>query len=256
MKKYNLLFIGSFIAGAENMSKSTKRGYSPDDEHNFKGKALGTMKRSAEDLYFLLNRGYPVKGASTFIGNHYLLSERQRIALTRIVSSEKDITVRMAKQKHLGALSGETVNIDGFNEIITLEVAQSGSPVFVCMDGTYRDLAGLRGTYSLIDKTDIAIWLIISELKKLFIKRAVFWLDAPVSNSGRLKTRIAEIAEKEQFDIGIEIVDNVDKVLYDLSNVISSDSIILERCSSWLNLNEKIIPCIPGVWIIEQTLQF
>jgi hypothetical protein len=233
------------------MSKATRRGYSPDDEHNFKGPALETLKRSVEELHFLLNRGYPMKAASTFIGNHYLLSERQRIALMRIVSSEKDLAIRMAKQKQPESLTGETVNIDGFNAIITLEVAQSGSPVFVCMDGTYRDLAGLRGSYSLIDKTDTAIRLIISELQKLFIKRAVFWLDAPVSNSGRLKIRIAEIAEEEKFDIGIEVVGNVDKVLYGLSNIISSDSIILDRCPSWLNLNERMIPGIPGVWMID-----
>ncbi|WP_444641948.1 DUF434 domain-containing protein [Caproiciproducens sp. R1] len=73
------------------MSGDRKRGYSPEDERDFAGPALQTMKRSAEELYFLLNRAYPMKGASTFIGNHYLLSERQRIALTRIVSSEKDI---------------------------------------------------------------------------------------------------------------------------------------------------------------------
>jgi Uncharacterized conserved protein len=233
------------------MSGDRKRGYSPEDERDFAGPALQTMKRSAEELYFLLNRAYPMKGASTFIGNHYLLSERQRIALTRIVSSEKDIGRRKAKQKHLGALADETVNIDGFNQIITLEVAQSGSPIFRCMDGTYRDLAGLRGTYRLIDKTDDAIRSLISAVKKLCIKRAVFWLDAPVSNSGRLKTRIAEVAEKEQFEIEIEITSNVDRVLFDCANVISSDSIILNRCLSWVNLNEAIIPSIPDAWIIN-----
>lgn len=233
------------------MTKSTRRGYSPDDEHDFKGSALDTLKRSTEELYFLLNRGYPIKGSSTFVGNHYLLSERQRIAMTRIVSSETDIAARRKKKRRPEILASETVNIDGFNAIITLEVAQSGSPVFVCMDSSYRDLAGLRGTYSLIDKTDTAIRLILSELRALSVKRAVFWLDAPVSNSGRLKTRIAEIAEAEQFETGIEITGNVDQVLYDCPNVISSDSIILDRCPCWLNLNERIIHSIPGVWIVD-----
>ncbi|HML37116.1 MAG TPA: DUF434 domain-containing protein [Bacillota bacterium] len=233
------------------MTKSTRRGYSPDDEHDFKGSALDTLKRSTEELYFLLNRGYSIKGSSVFVGNHYLLSERQRIAMTRVVSSETDIAARKEKKKRPETLSGETVNIDGFNVIITLEVAQSGSPVFACMDSSYRDLAGLRGTYSLIDKTDAAIRLILSELRTISIKRAVFWLDAPVSNSGRLKARIAEIAEAEQFETGIEITGNVDQALYDCPNVISSDSIILDRCPGWLNLNERIIPKIPGAWIVD-----
>lgn len=233
------------------MSKSVRRGYSPEDEHDFKGPALEKLKRAAEDLYFLLNRGYPVKGASTFVGNHFLLSERQRIALTRVVAAEGDIEGRMKTQKKPEALAGETVHIDGFNAIIPLEVAQSGSPIFLCMDGTYRDLAGLRGTYGLIDKTDAAIRLIISGLQNLSVKRAVFWLDAPVSNSGRLKSRIAEIAEEMDFEAGIEVADNVDGTLYDLPNVISSDSVILSRCPGWFNLNERILPDIPGVWIID-----
>ena len=43
----------------------------------------------------------------------------------------------------------ETVHIDGFNTIITLEVALSGSHVFCCRDDVLRDLAGLRGTHAL-----------------------------------------------------------------------------------------------------------
>jgi hypothetical protein len=233
------------------VSKSVRRGYSPDDEHDFKGPALEKLKRAAEDLNFLLSRGYPVKAASTFVGNHFLLTERQRIALTRVAAAEEDITIRRAKQKNPETMVGETVNIDGFNVIIPLEVAQSGSPVFLCMDGTYRDLAGLRGTYGLIDKTDAAIRMILNELQKLSVRRGVFWLDAPVSNSGRLKTRLAEIAEEMEADVGIEVVGNVDRVLYELPNVISSDSIILDCCSAWFNLNARIIPGIPGTWIID-----
>lgn len=232
-----------------------RRGFSPDDKRDFMGNALETLKMAAQDLLYLLDRGYPVKPASTFIGNHYLLSERQRTAMTRVVSAQSDIFARLAKQKCPEDMAGETVNIDGFNTIITLEVAQSGSPVLLCMDGTYRDLAGLRGTYRLIDKTDTAIRAVMAELQKLSVKRAVFWLDAPVSNSGRLKVRIAEIAEEEQFDAGIEVVNNVDTALYKMPNVVSSDSIVLDNAPSWFNINEGIMPDIPGVWIIDMKYQ-
>lgn len=170
-----------------HMAESTRRGYSPDDKRDFSDEALPTLRRAGDELYFLLNRGYPVKGASTFVGNHHLLSERQRTALTRVVSAREDIAVRRSKQLHPEAVAGSEVHIDGFNLIITLEVAMSGSPVLRCMDGTFRDLAGLRGTYRLIGKTDAAIRATISRLQSLAVSRAVFWLDAPVSNSGRLK---------------------------------------------------------------------
>ncbi len=232
------------------MSTSVKRGYYPSDKNNFSGPALETLNRAAEELYFLLNRGYSAKSASVFIGNHYLLPERGRVALTRAVASEKDIAARKAKQLRQ-VPKNETVHIDGFNEIITLEVALSGSPVICCMDGTYRDLAGLRGTYRLIDKTDTAIKLIFSALREFSAEKVVFWLDKPISNSGRLKARIAEIAQEEQFETEVELADKVDQTLYALSNVVTGDSVILDHCKSWLNLNEILIPAISDAWIIK-----
>ena len=73
------------------MSKVIKRGYFFSDERDFNQKSLPKLYQSAYDYYFLLNRGYTVKGALTFVGNHYLLSERQRLSLMRAISSKKDI---------------------------------------------------------------------------------------------------------------------------------------------------------------------
>ncbi len=233
------------------MSRQVKRGSSPGDGREFAGEALAVMKRAAQDMFFLLNRGYPAKGASSFVGDHYQLSARQRTALVRTVSAKEAIEARLAKKRQPGDLTGEAVHIDGFNAVITLEVALSGSPVFRCMDTSFRDLAGLRGTYRLIDKTDTAVRMILGELKKLSVKSAVFYLDAPVSNSGRLKARIAEIAGEEDFEVGIEVTGNVDRRLLGLANVVSSDSMVMDRCESWINLNEGVIPGIPGAWVVE-----
>ena len=230
---------------------TTRRGYSPHDTRDFTGPALETLKTAAVELRYLLNRGYALKGGSTFVGNHHQLSERQRMALVRTVCSREDGAARAAKRKEPGAVSGQTVHIDGFNAVITLEVALSASPVLACCDGTVRDLAGLRGTYRLIDKTEPAVRMIVRELKSLDAGQAVFWLDAPVSNSGRLKSRILEIAEEEGLAAQAELVDNADAMLWDKQNVVSSDSVILDRCPSWLNLSGRLIPRVPGAWIID-----
>jgi hypothetical protein len=230
---------------------TVRRGYCPTDTRDFTGPALHTLHGAARDLVYLLNRGYPAKGAVTLIGNHCLLSERQRTALARTVSARADLDARAAKRLRPEDIAGREVHIDGFNAVITLEVALSGSPVFVCMDGTYRDLAGLRGTYRLIDKTEPAVRMIVRELKALGAGRAVFWLDQPVSNSGRLKARIAGIAEEEGLSAGFMVTGGVDAALSALPNIVSSDSLILGRCQSWLNLHEKLIPALTGAWIAD-----
>ena len=109
------------------------------------------------------------------------------------------------------------------------------------MDGTIRDLAALRGTYRLIDKTDTAIMLIGKALEKSKISQAVFYLDAPVSNSGRLKQRIVDLLSGLTFDVQVEVINQVDSVLEKLDNVITSDAIILDKCFSWINLNASIM---------------
>lgn len=222
------------------MSKITRRGYVPTDEKEFKNQSLNKLYKASEDLLYLLNRGYKIKGASTFVGNHYLLSERQRLALVRGISKYDDVIKR--KSKEITNLSNiEVVNIDGFNTIITLEVALSNSLIVKSMDETIRDLAGLRGTYSVIDKTEVAIKLIGEFLLEHKIKKTIFYLDRPVSNSGRLKMKILEIFEGLELQIEVENIDNVDSILKSKENVVSSDAIILDNCISWINLNRNII---------------
>lgn len=227
------------------MSAIVKRGHSPNDQKEFDGKSTDILLKAGQDLQYLLNRGYHIKGASTFVGNHYLLSERQRLALVRAVSSEESIKMRRNKEIE-SILSGSVVNIDGFNTVITLEVALSDSLLLKCMDGTIRDLAALRGTYRLIDKTETAIILIGKVLEENKVGKAIFYLDAPVSNSGRLKQKMIELLSQFTFEVEVEVIHNVDAVLERLDNVITSDAIILDKCTSWINLNAKIIEKIHG----------
>ena len=222
------------------MSKIMRRGYVQTDEKEFTSNNLNKLYMASEDLLYLLNRGYKIKGASTFIGNHYLLSERQRLSLVRGISKATDIKLR--KEKEINEFSEvKVINIDGFNTIITLEVALSNSLIIKSMDETIRDLAGLRGTYSIIDKTEIAIKLIADFLLKYKIKKAIFYLDKPVSNSGRLKMKIIEIFQDTELEIEVLNIENVDSILKSKENVVSSDAIILDNCISWINLNRYII---------------
>ena len=139
-------------------------------------------------------------------------------------------------------LAGQEVWIDGFNTIITLEVLLNRSVLFRCMDGTIRDLAALRGTYRLIPETDGAVQMLLESLKNAGVRKIKILLDQPVSNSGRLKTRIADIAEKTGCsDLDIQILRDVDRTLYDKGLVITSDSVILDHCRSWVNLTAECV---------------
>ncbi len=213
---------------------NAKRGYLPEDERNFSPAAIRIMKNASRHICYLLNESYDLKSASTFVGNHFVLSERQRLAIARSVATDEQLTIRKAKEK--AALDGAEVWIDGFNTVITLEVMFSDSVLFECMDETIRDLASLRGTYRIIPETEKAVHTLFDTLKDQNIKTTHILLDEPVSNSGRLKTLIAEIGEGYPFGLDIQILKSVDSALWDKDNVITTDSIILDHCTGWFNL--------------------
>ena len=215
----------------------------------FGAKAAEKLNAAGQELVFLLNRGYDVKSASTFIGNHHLLSERQRLALARITSTEAALMER--RRKELAQVPEELV-FDGFNTIITLEVALSGSLLLAGMDGTIRDLAGLRGTYRIVDKTVRAVELLFAHLDELGVKKTLFYLDQQVSNSGRLRALLLDKAEGRSVRVQVELHPSVDGVLSRLENVVTTDAIILDKCGSWYNLNRGIIEeAVPEAWVLR-----
>lgn len=226
-----------------------KRGYEPKDAMEFGSKAAEKLNAAGQELVFLLNRGYDVKSASTFIGNHHLLSERQRLALARITSTKAALMER--RRKELTQAPAELV-FDGFNTIITLEVALSGSLLLAGMDGTIRDLAGLRGTYRIVDKTVRAVELLFAHLDELGVKKALFYLDQQVSNSGRLRALLLDKAAERSVQIQVELHPSVDGVFSRLENVVTTDAIILDKCGSWYNLNRGIIEeAVPEAWVLR-----
>ena len=216
---------------------NAKRGYVPEDERNFSSAALEKMRTASRHVRFLINEGYDLKQAATFVGNHFLLSERQRLAIMRSLATKEQLVER--SRKEVSSASDKTVYIDGFNIIITLEVLLCDSILFSCMDGTIRDLAALRGTYRIIPETKGAVQLLLKTLQEIDVQAAHILLDEPVSNSGRLKALIAEIGEAYPLGLDIQIQRDVDRALWEQENVITTDSVILDHCVSWVNINAK-----------------
>jgi len=233
-------------------SKKTRRGFDPDDHRDFSGEELRKLSSAQEEVQWLLDRGYRIGPAVEFIGGHYQLSSRQRTALQRASSSKLQHERRLSSMLPFQAARDGCLYIDGFNLLITLEVALSGSLVILGSDGVLRDLAGLRGTYFIIDQTDKALELIGETFRALQVPEAVFYLDAPVSNSGRLKNRILAHADLWNMPVAVELVPNSDIVLSKMSRIVTGDSAVLDQCSSWFNLSKKIVADhIKDAWIVN-----
>ncbi len=226
------------------------RGKQSSDDKLFAKKWHPIFKEAVDDLCFLLTRGYAMNSALQLVGNRYQLNHRQRNAISRISSSDTEIVTRQQSSCHINFLQHKNIAIDGFNLLILLESALSGAYIFKGRDTCYRDISSVHSTYKRVMKTEQAILLIKNTLEEMQVHSITWYLDQPISNSGRLKTKLMEISEGNW---NVELVYNPDTVLAQSKNiVISSDGWILNQVQHWFNLGAYIIEHkIPNPQIIE-----
>jgi len=222
--------------------KRTHRGPHPADAKLFAPAAIANLKLALADFSLLLTKGYSEKSALKLVGDRFSLTQRQRLAIMRSACSDQQLMSRKQRQVKLTDLAGKPIAIDGYNVLITVEAAMSGAVIFKSRDGCLRDLASIHGTYRKVTETIPAVQLIGKFLKEYNVDNCLWLLDSPVSNSGRLKTLIGELAQKNNWNWEIKLLISPDAELAKTDMVVaSSDSAVLDRCKSWVNLARAII---------------
>lgn len=200
------------------------------------------LKEAVTDLSYFLSRGYGEKATLALVGNRYRLNSRQQQAVRGMSTSQSQIEDRLSKEIQSEDLKEKEIAIDGFNALILLESILSNAYVFKGQDGFIRDLSSVHGTYKRVKQTSQAIEIIADFYKKEKIKTIYWFFDKPVSNSGRLKKMIEEIALESQYDWQVELVYNPDRVIAESNWIaVTSDAWILDNASANFNLMKYIL---------------
>jgi len=233
--------------------KRSHRGPHPADEKLFAPEAISDLHSALADYSLLLTKGYAEKSALKLVGDKFSLTQRQRLAVMRSACSDQQFASRTESRIELTELAGQSVAVDGYNVLITVEAAMSGGVIFKGRNGCYRDLASIHGTYRKVHETVPAVRMIGEFLQELGAGKVLWLLDSPVSNSGRLKTLIGELAEQNNWNWEIELLLSPDAELIKTDLIVaSSDSVILDGCRRWVNLATEIIKQkLPSAWIID-----
>ncbi|MFC1633827.1 DUF434 domain-containing protein [Planctomycetota bacterium] len=222
--------------------KRTHRGPHPADENLFAPGEITNLRVALADFSLLLTKGYAKKSALKLVGDKFSLTERQRLAVMRSACSDQQLASRSERRVDLKNLANQDVAIDGYNVLITIEAAMSGGVIFKGRDGCFRDLASIHGTYRKVTETIPAVELIGGFLQEIGAGETLWLLDSPVSNSGRLKTLIGELARENNWNWEIELLLSPDAELKKNDAIVaSSDSVILDSCKSWVNFAAEII---------------
>ena len=222
--------------------KRKHRGAHPDDEHLFAESVHDKLRSAVCDYSLLLGRGYAGKSSLKLVGDRFALTSRQRMAVMRCGCGDDVLSKRVSKQVKAENLSGESILLDGYNVITTIESAMAGGVILLARDGCFRDIAGMHGTYRKVDETIPAVKLIGQFLAEASVSFCQWYLDSPVSNSGRLRGLILEIADKSDWPWQVELVYSPDGILARATETIATaDGEILNRCQRWHNLAREII---------------
>jgi hypothetical protein len=219
------------------VSTPSHRGPDPRDASAFDRESLPALRAAAGDYTWLLSKGYAPASSLKLTGDRYRLTERQRQALGRATCSDEARARRLARICSETDLAGCELIIDGFNVLTTVESALGGAVVLACRDETYRDIAGLHGTYRRVSETLPAILLLGETISGLKIRRCHWLFDRPVSNSGRIRSLVLAHAQERQLDWLVDLVDDPDPLLKSSGEIVATaDSAVLDVCSRWFNL--------------------
>lgn len=230
-----------------------RRGAHPKDRACFASEALPTLRDAVADLSWLRSRGYSDRAALTLVGNRYRLRDRQRKALQRCAAANSQIETRRRSRVDAEGLAGETLLIDGYNVILTLETALSGGVLLLARDGVMRDLAAMSRHYRRVQVTRSAIDLIAEFLDARGCAQVHVLLDRPVSNSGRLRDTILATVKDRSASWVVDLTRRTDRILIESTDIVATaDSAILDRCWRWFNLSRSVIEDkIPHAWILD-----
>jgi hypothetical protein len=229
------------------------RGAHPADKELFGASRLATLRRATSELSWLLGRGYSIRSSLKLVGDRHNLTERQRLAVSRAACSDEQREKRNANCLPIESMRGERLAIDGFNLIITIEAALAGGALIRCRDGCIRDLASVHGSYRSVSETQQAIRLVGDQVALEKPQSVTWFLDKPISNSGRLAEGIRSLARERDWAWRVEVVNNPDAAIVSSGDVaVTSDSIILDRATRWINLVPHVIERnLPDAWVID-----
>jgi hypothetical protein len=222
-------------------NRQRHRGRHPEDEKAFAPACIGVLREAVAELSYLLTAGYAEKSSLKFVGDHYQLTARQRRAVNGASCSNQSLNRRASRAVATSNLQGCALVIDGYNLLISTEAMLSGGMLFRGRDGCIRDLASVHGSYHTVEETCPALRHIGQALERSGVDEVTWYLDAPVSNSGRLRALLCEESERHDWNWVVELTNHTDETIACSHAVVAtSDGWILDRAESWANLSEVV----------------
>lgn len=196
---------------------------------------------AAQEVRFLVDRGYPKEPAVRFVSDHRRLPEKDRFVLMRVVIPAEQAGFRKKKILQLRDLRGRAVIVDGYNVLIATESILACRPVYLCDDGLLRDTQGIFRSYRSSELTGPALSAVFDLLATASPACADVLLDQQISMSGRLAQRIRETMAECGLPGKVETAKNVDFQLKSSGKIVAtSDGNVVDAALAVVDIPAEI----------------
>jgi len=190
----------------------------------------------------LREKGYPEKATLKLVGDRHGLSRIQRNCLFRGIVPGETAARRVLKLVPTTEVAGQSLALDWYNVLITVESYLHGRLLYVANDGVVRDASETHGSYRTGPLTPRAIDEILTEVARLRPGRLDAFLDLPIAFSGlmagTLRSRIAGLP----FAGDVSLAPSADFPLKATAGIVaSSDSALMDSCPRILDLARSVL---------------
>ncbi|MCK4406743.1 MAG: DUF434 domain-containing protein, partial [Bacteroidales bacterium] len=189
------------------------------------------FQTAVNDYLLLLDKKYPQKAILKLIGDRYALNGTERSMLYRGITTSKNAEKRAKKLISEKNIINQPIHIDGYNVLITIGSYLNGNLVFIGNDRYLRDASEIHGKIFRTELFERAVILILVYLEKLKVSEINFYLDQPVSFSGKLSQKINKIIKDYYLTGKAEVYNSPDYILKNIEEgfVATTDSTIIDK---------------------------
>ena len=205
-----------------------------------------TLRTAAVDFLYLMDQGYPRAASLQLVGNRYNLDGLHRDLLHRSIFARKEAEQRRNRLVGPAQLVNSKLLVDGHNVLITTESGLAGRPLVAAIDGVIRDVAGISHRYRISSLTHEAIDYIFQLLRKHLPSETLFFLDAPIRQSGELAALLRAALQRWDTPGEAQAVKVPEKYLIGAAGTVaSSDSAILDGVQQGFDLAAAVLKTLP-----------
>jgi hypothetical protein len=140
------------------------------------------------------------------------------------------------------AVIGQSLGLDWYNVLITVESYLRGQILFSGDDGMVRDASAAHGSYKPSEPTGRAIEEIEREIELLQPFRLDVYIDMPIAFSGRMAAELRARLARLPFASEVTLSPSADYPLKTYAGIVaSSDSAVLDSCTQVLDLAHAVL---------------